>query len=46
MLITYFDLAALEMASPTLATIHEHSPGPELLLDKEGSLGLLSWLPG
>lgn len=45
MLIMYFDLVALEMASPTLATIHDHSPGPELLLDKERSLGLLLWLP-
>lgn len=45
MLIIYFDLVALEMASPTLATIHDHSPGLELLLDKERSLGLLLWLP-
>lgn len=46
MLITYFDLVALEMASPTLATTQDCSPGPELLLDKERCLGLLLWLPG
>lgn len=46
MLITYFDLVALEMASPTLATIQDRSPGPELLLDKEECLGLLLCLPG
>lgn len=28
------------MASATLATIYEHSPGPELLLDMKKSLGL------
>lgn len=46
MLIIYFDLVVLGMASPTLATIQDHFPGPELLLDKERCLGLLLWLPG
>lgn len=46
MLITYFDLVVLEMASPTLATIQNRSPGPELLLDKKECLRLLLWLPG
>jgi len=45
MLIMYFDLVALEVASPTLATIHDPSSGPEFLLDKETSLGLLLRLP-
>lgn len=45
MLIIYFDLVMLEMASPTLATIHDQSSGLELLLEKERSLGLLLCLP-